>query len=297
MDTYLALLFSIFMMFFAVMVLIVMRLKQRATELEKIQQMKARVGLTASTGSSENEACFLCDLGKLLMPLMGTEAKKLRKLLLKAGYKKPYHLWMFVAAKFAFICIMLGLTSLLWLLWDLSVIWVILSGIVGLLLPESYLKKLADSHQSKVSASLPDFLDMCNVAIGAGLSYLEALKRVSVELKVVHPELCAEIKHVLDQLEIGVPRVLALKELAENNPSDDMETFVEMLIQNEKLGAPIGQALYEMTRRMYARRQDLMEERAAKTSAKMAIVIMPFFLIPFMVLIVGENIVMLGRNM
>ena len=71
---------------------------------------------------------------------------------------------------------------------------------------------------------------------------------------------------------------------------------MQVLIQNEKLGSSISEALNEFSRRMYQDREQLLEEKAAKTSAKMAIVIFPFMLAPYLILLLGERMVMLGRT-
>jgi tight adherence protein C len=115
-------------------------------------------------------------------------------------------------------------------------------------------------------------------------------------LKEVFPEICYEFDYMLDQIQLGVPRVEALKQLAERNPTEDIQQLVQVLIQNEKLGTPIGQAINDFTRRMYQEREQRLEEKAAKTSAKMAIVTVPFLMLPYFILMLGEKMVMLGRN-
>ncbi|WP_319380743.1 hypothetical protein [Thiomicrorhabdus sp.] len=63
------------------------------------------------------------------------------------------------------------------------------------------------------------------------------------------------------------------------------------------MGSSISEALNEFSRRMYQNRESQMEEKAAKTSAKMAMVIMPFLLAPYLILLLGEKMVALGRGL
>jgi tight adherence protein C len=107
---------------------------------------------------------------------------------------------------------------------------------------------------------------------------------------------CSEFDYLLDQIQIGVPRTEALRQFAERNPTKDIESLVQMLIQNEKLGSSISEAINEFSRRMYLDREQVMQEKAAKTSAKMALVIMPFLMIPYLILLLAEQMVQFGRS-
>jgi tight adherence protein C len=132
--------------------------------------------------------------------------------------------------------------------------------------------------------------------MNAGVSYLVALKRVSSELKELHPEICYEFDFLLEQIQFGVPRADALRQFAARNPTSEIENLVQVLLQNEKLGSSISEALSDFARRIYLNREQMLEEKAAKTSAKMALVIMPFLMVPYLILLLGEKIVMLGRG-
>jgi tight adherence protein C len=123
------------------------------------------------------------------------------------------------------------------------------------------------------------------------------VKRVSEELIDVSPEICNEFQFMLEQIQVGVPRIEALQQFAQRNPTKDIQNLVQVLVQNEKLGSSISEALYNFARGIYQDRENLMEEKAAKTSAKMAIIILPFMLLPYVMLLLGEKMVMLGRGL
>jgi len=295
------LLVVLFVLILTLALILIWRFQREHLLSHSVERLKHRVGITTkvnfSSQHSEVDAdCRFCKLGRALLPLLGKDADRLRLLLAQAGYRKMRHLWFFVFVKYTlFISMTIG-AVISWALLQYSVIVLILVPIVFLLLPDYVLKSMANSRQQKIIQHLPDYLDMCNITMNAGLGYLVALKRVSKELKSIHPEVCTEFEFLLEQIEIGVPRVVALKEFAERNNSADITSLVEMLVQNEKIGAPIGQSIYEFTRRMYQRREEMMEEKAAKTSAKMALVILPFMLLPYIILLVGENMVNLARG-
>ncbi|MDR9497579.1 MAG: type II secretion system F family protein [Hydrogenovibrio sp.] len=242
------------------------------------------------------EDCRLCEIGFLLGPKKGKELLANQRLLATAGFRKSHHLGMYYFLKYMAVLSAVLVCLLLWG-WDLvQPIVALVIPIFVLLLPERLLKMQADKRLEKVNQALPDFLDMANICMNAGLSYIDSIHRVSRELENDHPELAGEFKSLIEQIKVGVPRVEALQALAERNPTKDIEEMSQMLIQNEKMGAPISKALHEFTRRIYSRRQNLMEEKAAKTSAKMALVILPFLLIPYFIIMLAEQFVMMMRN-
>ncbi|WP_321325654.1 type II secretion system F family protein [Thiomicrorhabdus sp.] len=283
--------------FFSVWLLVNRVMKLQAKQIE-IEHLKSRVGLankyTAEKQSFSN--CWWCSLGKALAPKSKKELAKTQQQLFGAGFRNDKDVGGYFFIKYStLIMTILGMLAL-WSWYSVRLEWAVLVVIIMILLPERILIFLGQKRLAQVSTDLPDFLDMCNVCMNAGLSYLVAIKRVSHELKEVHPEICYEFEYVLDQIQIGVARTDALRQFAQRNPTKDIQNLVQVLIQNEKLGSSISAALNSFSRRMYQEREQFLEEKAAKTSAKMAVVIMPFLMMPYLVLLVGERMVMLARG-
>ncbi|MDX1352908.1 MAG: type II secretion system F family protein [Thiomicrorhabdus sp.] len=292
------LLVAVALMAFVVTWLLMNRaLSLQAKQLQK-ERLKSRVGLASqyTTESRRYSTCWWCTLGRAIGTKNRTELEKIQQQLVSAGFRDENHIGGYFFIKYtAILCTLLVMLSL-WSWYGLRLEWVILAPIVVMLLPEKILIYLGNRRLAEISTHLPDFLDMCNICMNAGLSYLVAIKRVSAELKEVHPEICFEFEYLLDQIQIGVPRIDALRQFAQRNPTKDIQNLVQVLIQNEKLGSSISEALSEFSRRMYQAREQLLEEKAAKTSAKMAVVIMPFLMLPYLILLVGERMVLLGRG-
>jgi len=283
--------------FLTVWLLVGKMLRLQAAQLKK-ERIKARVGL-ASTYSNEvrnSSVCWWCSLGRSMGPKKEKEVYAVQQQLVRAGYRNDNAIGAYFFIKYSSIVVVSLIAAVLWSWNVLRLEFVILLPIIALILPERILLYLAQKRLSKISQNLPDFLDMCNICMNAGLSYLVALKRVAFELKDINPEICFEFNYLLEQIQMGVNRTDALRQFAERNPTKEIENLVQVLIQNEKLGSSISEALNNFSRRMYQDREQLMEEKAAQTSAKMAIVIFPFMLAPYLILLLGERMVLLGRG-
>lgn len=273
----------------------VVTLQDRQLQKERI---KSRVGLANRyvKEKADYSGCWWCSLGRVVGPKSAKEIATVQQQLISAGYRHERYIGAYFFIKYSLIVAAAVVMALLWSWLGFSPVWIIVAPTVLLLLPERVLIWMGQRRLQRISQHLPDFLDMCNICMNAGLSYLVAIKRVAQELKGIHPEICYEFEFLLDQIQIGVPRIEALRQFAERNPTKDIQSLVQMLIQNEKLGSSISQALSEFSRRMYLDREQAMEEKAAKTSAKMAVVIMPFLMIPYLILLLAEKMVALGRG-
>jgi len=272
-------------------------LKLQSNQMDQ-ERLKARVGLASQYTKAKKcySSCWWCSLGRAIGPKNRAEIVKTQQQLIRAGFRDDRHLGAYFFIKYVALLNSILVAVALWAWLAVRLELIILIPIVMLLLPERVLIYLGQSRLSKINTHLPDFLDMCNICMNAGLSYLVAIKRVSQELKIVSPEISYEFEYLLDQIQMGISRTDALRQFADRNPTKDIQNLVQVLIQNEKLGSSISEALNEFSRRMYQDREQALEEKAAKTSAKMAVVIMPFLMIPYLVLLLGERMVLLGRG-
>lgn len=298
MNEYLVLLASVAGLTFVTSWLLVRHvLNMQSQQLYK-ERLKERVGLANQFAVEERQQkrCWWCLMGRALGSKNIKELKKIQQALMSAGFRAEHHLGAYYFIKATVIVASLLFMLGLWSLFAIRLEWVILVAVVVMLLPERILFYLGKRRLEKVSEFLPDFLDMCNICMNAGLSYLVAFRRVVDELKEEHPEICYEFDYLLEQIRMGMPRVEALKQFAQRNPTKEIQSLVQVLIQNEKLGSSISEAINDFSRRMYKDREQYLQEKAAKTSAKMAIVILPFLMLPYIILLVGERMTLLGRG-
>jgi tight adherence protein C len=116
---------------------------------------------------------------------------------------------------------------------------------------------------------MPDALDLLVVSVEAGLGLDQALQRVGEELAFAHPELCDELRLVNLELRAGKARSEALHNLGERTGVDDLVSLVAVLVQTDKFGTSVAQALRVHSETLRTKRRQRAEEAAAKTGVKM----------------------------
>lgn len=238
---------------------------------------------------------LLSKLGLAMGPSQSKELNRVHDLLNQASLREEKHLGYYYFLKYTLIIVSLVYGAFLWSKGSLNPEFILLFGIPSIFLPEIVLKQLATRRLQNVTLALPDFIDLCNISMSAGLSWLVSVKRVVMELRDIHPEICTEFEFLFDQIQTGMSRGEAFRQLSKRNPTDEMQYLVNVLIQNERMGSSILNSLADFSKRVYTMREQQMEEKAGKLSAKMALVIMPFFLLPYVIILVGEQVVNLVR--
>ncbi len=234
-------------------------------------------------------------LGLAMAPAPGKELSRITGLLSQAGLRQEQHTGYYYFIKYNLLIGVLLYAIYLWSKGSIQPQMILLIAVPFIFIPEYGLKYLAIHRLQKITLALPDFIDLCNISMSAGLSWLVSVKRVIEELQTIHPEICMEFEFVFDQIQTGMNRTEAFTQLGKRNPTNEMQYLVNVLIQNERMGSSILNSLSDFSKRVYAMREQQMEEKAGKLSAKMALVIMPFFLVPYVMILVGEQMVNLMR--
>jgi tight adherence protein C len=133
--------------------------------------------------------------------------------------------------------------------------------------------------------------------VEAGLGIDQALQRVSQELAHVHQDLCEEFTLLNLEIRAGKPRMEALRNLAQRTAVDDLRALVAVLVQTDRFGTSIAQALRVHSDSLRVERRQRAEEQAAKTTIKMVPVLV-FFVFPSMFFIsLGPALILLMRNL
>ena len=112
-------------------------------------------------------------------------------------------------------------------------------------------------------------------------------RRVSAEWE---GELASELRHVIGEIRLGVPRVEALRHLADRTGVDDVASFVAVLVQAERLGVAIRDVLHSQSVRMRDRRRQRAEEAANQAPIKMLIPLTLFIFPAMFAVILGPAI-------
>ena len=130
----------------------------------------------------------------------------------------------------------------------------------------------------RIRIGLADALDLTVICVEAGLSLDQALARVGEDLRYAHPDLSDEFYLVNLEMRAGKPRPEALRNLAERTGVDDIRALVGVLIQTDRFGTSVAQALRVHSDALRTERRQRAEEQAAKTTIKMIPALVVFVL-------------------
>lgn len=240
-------------------------------------------------------------LAKPAKPKSASEQSTLRLKLANAGIRNENTPTLFLASKSA-----LGLTlGVLVLLASASSghdgqkifgMTVFAAG-CGFMLPDLWLRLAISSRAEKITHGLPDCLDLMVISVEAGLGLDAALQRVSQEMNTVHPELAEEFTLTTMEVQMGIARGEALKNLAGRAAVPEIKSLTAMLIQAEKFGTSIANALRIHSDTLRTKRRQQAEERAAKTAVKLILPLILFIFPAIFVVLAGPAVLKLAETL
>lgn len=139
-------------------------------------------------------------------------------------------------------------------------------AVAGLYLPMLWLRRQVSSRKQDIQIDLPDVIDVLIVCVEAGLTFEAAVEKV-VE-KYDHA-LADELGRVLQEIRLGRPRLEALYEMGQRTGVDELNNFIQAVIQSEQLGSGIVRILRIQSDEIREKRLLVAQERGAKASLKM----------------------------
>lgn len=164
------------------------------------------------------------------------------------------------------------------------------AGVLGWMLPFIWLRVKRNRRQNEVQRALPDALDLLVVCVEAGLGLNQALLRVSDEMDRISPILADELTIVSLQIRAGTPRPEALQNLGERTGIADVRSLVGMLVQTDRFGTSIANALRVHADTLRDKRRQRAEEKAAKLSIKMLFPLVAFIFPAIFVVLLGPAV-------
>jgi len=173
----------------------------------------------------------------------------------------------------------------------------IFTAFVFMTLPDLVLSLMIRKRQKAVFLSLPDVLDLMVVCVEAGLGLDQAMRRVAEELRTTYPVICEELDLCNFHLQMGRARTEVLHELGARTGVSDLKSLAGILIQADKFGSSIAQALRVQSDAMRTRRSQLAEEKAAKTAVKLIFPLVIFIFPGIFVVLVGPAAIKMTREM
>jgi tight adherence protein C len=220
--------------------------------------------------------------------------------LVYAGYRTPQALPLFMGAR---VVIPLGMAAAAFAgalalgaggrAWMAAVF----AGVLGYLAPSFWLDNRVKKRQKEIQRALPDALDLLVVCVEAGLGLSQAILRVADEIEHVSARMSEELGLVNLEVRAGTPRDEALRNLGARTGVDDVRSLATMLIQTDRFGTSVAQALRIHADDLRMKRKQRAEEAAAKTAIKMLFPLVMFIFPSLFIVILGPAAIQILRTL
>jgi tight adherence protein C len=230
-----------------------------------------------------------------LVPRSPRDMTRLRRRFVRAGYHTLTPIAVFSVAQLACPVLFAGL--MLFLAPPFSGKWLAVgfAALIGFQIPSFVLSRKTTARQKVIRNGLPDVLDLLIVCLEAGSALDQAIMKASEELAITWPALAEELKMLLAETRAGKPRLEAFRNLADRTGVDDVRSLVAMLIQTDRFGTSVAQALRTHAETSRTKRRQRAEERAAKIGVKLVFPLV-FLLFPaFFVVTIGPAVIQFIR--
>ena len=168
----------------------------------------------------------------------------------------------------------------------------LIGAVIGFFIPDLIVYDLGERRQQVIRRSLPDILDTLTISVEAGLGFDAALAQVT---RYGTGPVAGEIARMLQEMQLGLSRVEALRALAQRTTVHELRSFTAVVVQATELGIPIANVLREQSKEMRIRRQQRAEELAQKVPVKILFPLI-FCLFPSLfIVILGPGVINIAR--
>ncbi len=229
------------------------------------------------------------------------DQSRLRLLFLRAGYRREnapiifFGIKTFLAILFVIVAFILKASIFITILPLHFMILLVVSALVGFYIPNLYLLMKTMDRREKIQKGLPDALDLMVVCVEAGSGLDAAITRISEEMRLDNKVLSEEFKSLSLETRAGKSRKDALTNFAQRANLDDVNNLVSLLIQTERFGTSIAQALRVHSDFMRVKRFQKAEEIAAKMPLKLIFPLVLFIFPLFLLIAAGPAVIGIYR--
>ncbi|MFC7493409.1 MULTISPECIES: type II secretion system F family protein [unclassified Nocardioides] len=156
-------------------------------------------------------------------------------------------------------------------------------GAFGHVLPDILLYNAGQKRAVLMQRALPDALDLLTISVEAGLGFDAAIAKVA---RNTTGPLAQEFARLLQEMQIGMGRMEAMRAMAERTSMKDLRSFCLAMVQADNLGIPIGRVLRVQSKEMRVKRRQRAEEKAQQVPVKIMIPLV-LFILPCLFLVIG----------
>jgi len=250
-------------------------------------QLADSTGLEAPRSDLAKAAASLTGALKPIRDIISGSDDDLEYRLASAGFRKPEHIQVYMAIKM--LLPVLGIVAGTFFGGNMIAA-IMVGAVIGFFGPDFVISRLVKRRLESISQALPDALDLLVICLEAGLGIDQAMVRVAEEMRITSPPLADEFQIINREQRAGKPRLEAWRSMAARVDVDFVRQFVSMLVQTERYGTPIAQALGSFADNMRVRRTQAAEEMAAKTGVKLLFPLILFIFPSIFVVSLGPAI-------
>ncbi|WP_414931933.1 type II secretion system F family protein [Vibrio europaeus] len=239
-------------------------------------------------------------LAPVMQPSNSKNNESVRSQLMHAGFHDANAITIFYALKGLAILFGVAIAAALYFfLPEMSHlnIAMIVAVAIGIYVPNIVLNFLVNKRQSRIRGGVPDALDLLVVCTESGLGFGAALRRVADELMISHPDFADELDTVCAKIKAGVEMSVAFNELVERTGVKEIAGLVTMLSHASRIGGSLAQTLREYTEDFRDKRNQEVEEIAAKIPTKMIFPLLLFIWPCFFIVAIGPSMLALSSSL
>ena len=265
-------------------------LSARSPERRRLQQLVTAGGPDAGLAGVSLVDSVDPRLKKIpgLLPKSAKDMNRLRRRMAAAGYHTPTAMVVFGAATLI-TPIVFALAT--WALAGTNIVFIGLAAIIGWLLPSAVVSRMIEKRKIQIQNGLPDALDLLIVCVEAGCALDQAIVKASDELAIAYPALTDELRMITTEVRAGKPRLEAFRNFAARTRVEDVQSLVALLVQTDRFGTSIAQALRTHAETSRTKRRQRAEERAAKIGVKLVFPLVLFLFPALYVVILGPAVI------
>lgn len=167
---------------------------------------------------------------------------------------------------------------------------------IGFYLPNVYISNIGGKRQMSIMRAFPDALDLMLICVESGMSIEVAFQKVGREIGTSSVELAEELTLTTAELSYLTERRQAYENLAERTGHEGVKAVCLALIQAERYGTPLGDALRVMAKENRELRMSAAEKKAAALPAKLTVPMILFFLPVLFIVVIGPAFIKLKAN-
>jgi tight adherence protein C len=229
----------------------------------------------------------------------GADMGRTRQLLMEAGFRGPGAAAVFRGVRLALPVSLSGAAILFLPIFGVPTAGAVFAALwlaaVGWIAPGFFVGSRARARQRELQRALPDALDLLVVCVEAGLGLNQAMTRVSQEIRHVSALIGDELGLVNLEIRAGVPRQDALRNLGARTGVAELRSLGAMLIQTDRFGTSIAQAMRIHAETLRSKRRQRAEEAAAKTTVKLVFPLVLFIFPAMFVVLLGPALIQIVR--